>query len=823
MEIIKEVIEFFVRQFGSLTPFIQRVSDNKIFGMEMLDFNKDINNNAGSIFFFLRFGLEGYQESKLISEIYKLIEQKFNISISQDNAQLYRAKSFIKTFEKALILLEQDRVMQFSEIINSIDLLQSTLGIKEDFGFIKENLRLIDEPIVQRSKVNIAQLFVEPTAQYYYVDKSKQERVKYLLEWFYTQLQYKDFMLLLGDFGHGKTTLFKYLVANLSKEYQKDKHIPVFLTLREHFKTNSSLQEAVTNAIMPNSRMSDEFWQNSKWVIFCDGFDELNIFHQDNPEWVTLVFSELLQASGQPNVKVVISSRPILFMEQETNKKTIAKFETVVLNNFTHPQIAQWLENWSRENETITLKMLRDRGIIEIAQTPVILFLIAMMFHDELADTNKKYSKSEIYRLFFDWTVKSGGYQEDEATPKHKVPKNYREIIQEVAWQIFTHPDSRSGLLHYKILLEQLKDKFGIKDFDNWDERIFVAHAFKESKKEHIEFLHQSLREYLVAERLFGVYYAMIDEPEYQIDIAYEQILLSKPISEAKVDFFIDMTRNLSNEQKSQLKIKAKNIAHWVTILYQIAGKDASSFRGYEVYKKSDSDKLTKEHLFSENQVVLANLALLGCFFEINLYEIIEEDFNLELLKQTKSFFKSDTQLEQFEKLLAKFLFSDLSFLYTQFNAFDFNKYIFNQISFQNLEFNSCSFKESRFKNIKFENITFNSCDFYKLEWSTFEHSGVCEYKDCNFSKYNYQNRRAKEDVTYTQCIFKDSDLYYENFEGVVFRDCIFIDTKFSTNDKLDSDYMDIEFVDCVLKKGGEVEVLSGRNLEIFVETGVME
>jgi len=557
-----------------------------------------------------------------------------------------------------------------------------------------------------------------------------------VLDSFYTKLEDRDFLLLLGDFGHGKTTLFKYLTANLSKRHTTDKPIPVFLTLREHFKTNSSLQEAVTNAIMPNSRMTDTFWRNNQWLIFCDGFDELNIFHQENPEWVTLVFSSLLKESQKPNIKIVISSRPILFMERDIHSKTIGRFETLFLNDFNNTQIAQWLKNWSQQNQTITLQMLKDRDIVTIARTPVILFLIALMFHDELADSTKKYSKSEIYKTFFDWTVKSGGFIGDNTTDKHIVPTNYREIIQEIAWQIFTHPDSKSGLLHYKILLKELESKLKIDGFDVWDERIFVAHAFKESKKEHIEFLHQSLREYLVAEKLFGVYYGLIHEPEHEIDIEYEKILLDKPITEAKLNFFRDMTQSLSNKEKSTLKQKSKNIAHWVTILYQIAGKNSSRFKGYKVHRKRD-EVITQEHLFSENQVVIANLVLLGYFFEANLYDIIEEDFNIELLKQIQHFFKSDTQLESFENLFQKLFFSNLSFLYTQFNAFDFSLYIFKKVEFKNLEFNDCHFKNSRFDNVEFENITFNNCDFYKLEWSSFQHKGVCEYKGCYFDKYN--------------------------------------------------------------------------------------
>jgi len=817
---IDRVKELFFKQYqgyNAISKFMQTITNSSMSGIEMLDFNKNSNKN-GSIFLFLRFGIESFKESELIGKTYELIEQKFNIPIFSNSGKLHKLESFIKTFNRALDILKSNKNIDFRDVVDSIEILKTNLKIIEDLSFIENNQKLIDKPIVTSSKINIKQLFIEPTATFNYKNSTKKEKIKNLIDWFDRELEYKDFLILLGNFGHGKTTLFKYLVANLSKEYKKDRPIPVFLTLREHFKNQSSLQEAVTNAIMPNSRMSNEFRNSHNWIIFCDGFDELNIFHQDNLEWVTLVFSSLLKASQEKNIKIVISSRPILFMDKKIYNQTLGNFEIIDLDDFSINQIDLWLKKWSQVNKPITLQMLKDRGILNIAKIPIILFLIAMMFHDELISKEKKFSKSEIYRLFFDWTIKSSKFLQDEANfIKHNIPKDYRKIIQEIAWQIFIHPDSKSGLLHYKILLKELQRKFKVFNF-NWDERIFVIHAFKESKKEHIEFLHQSLREYLVAEKIFEVFYKIIDEPEYQIDIAYNEILLNRPVTGAKVEFFIDMTKSLSKDEKNRLKIRAKNIAHWATILYMIAQKDSSIFKGYEIYRRY-SKSITKEHFFSENQVVIANLALLGIFFEINLYDVVEEDFNLELISQIQNFFKSDTQLEVFENLLAKYLFDNLKFSHTQFNGFDFNKFVFKDVYFKNLEFNSCEFKENDFRDITFENVSFNSCNFYKLEWSNFKHIGVCEYKNCNFFKYNYQNKVAKERVVYIECIFKNSDLYYENFEGAVFNNCIFIDTKFSTNNKFDEDSMEIEFINCVLKNGDKTEVLNGKNLDIFVET----
>lgn len=46
----------------------------------------------------------------------------------------------------------------------------------------------------------------------------------------------------------------------------------------------------------------------------------------------------------------------------------------------------------------------------------------------------------------------------------------------------------------------------------------------------------------------------------------------------------------------------------------------------------------------------------------------------------------------------------------------------------------------------------------------------------------------------YKKCIFEASDLYYENFDGAVFRDCTFFDSSFSTNETLDSTASGVRF-----------------------------
>lgn len=821
----KDTVEKMIKTFynsSDISTFVNTFFEDKIKNLSFLDSNADA---TVSIFLFTNFHLLGFTSNELRQNIFKLIVEKYKIQLTEDGSNLFAIEAFLNVFEDALsyIKVNKNNHIDFQSLISKIDILKLPLPNENDLKFIEKNIDLVEKNISSIVDVNIKNLYIESKARFYYNNNElKYEDVENISNWLEREIASKDFLILLGDFGHGKTTLFKYMTAKLSKEYNHKKSIPVYLSLREHFTKGSSLKDAVTNAVMPRHKMTDDFWNQNSWLIFCDGFDELGIYHQDEPNWITLVFTTLLNESKKENIKILLSSRPVLFLDQNVKKDTVNNFDRLILKPFDEQQIEEWLNNWNKVNQDITIDMIKQRNILEIAKTPVILFLIASIFHEELEDENINYTKSQVYKKFFDWTAKTGGHIQEGESIKHPVSRNYRDILQEIAWQIFTHLDSKSGMLHYELLLKQLSAKFehtSNKFLDNFlNEKIFVAHAFKESVPEHIEFMHQSLREYLVAEKIFNVFYDYCikdfsESPVYSFN--YNNLLLTQPITQAKLDFIRDMIESLDKEQKDKLINVNRLSSDWNSLIESFISSNTEILKASNNYLKVDS-QIVQVQTYGNNLTIVTNIIILEFIFKV--YVKGEVDFN-ELRKTILSLDSND-ELYIFKNLMQKTL-KKLSFYEVNIDNLNFDNFELNENIFLGVTFEKCSFKKTSFNDTticesgsplyanpsdeyeakiptptEFKNCIFDNIELFHTTFRT------VIFENCFFYNYKGDDEFLQEDVEYLDCQFFDSIFSYDFFKGAIFSDCIFINSKFidMQNEKIH----DIKFDNCILKKSNK-------------------
>ncbi len=785
-----------------------------------LDFNTS-SYGTGSTLLFSNFHILGVSSNELRQNIFKLIEEKYFKKLTSDGTNIYALELFINTFATALayINIEKHKKINFKDIISRIDLLKIDLPSTLDLSFINKNQDLVEKNIAKSIDINIQKLYVESKAKLFYAQKeSKSQDIETLNQFIKRDIRSLDFLILLGDFGHGKTTFFKYMTAELSKEYNDGEYIPIYISLREHYKKNGNLRDAVSNALLLKEKITDKFWDEHKWLIFCDGFDELNLFYQDEPNWVTSVFTELLNESKKENIKIVLSSRPVLFLDPNLKKDTVNNFDRVLLKPFDRDQIKEWLENWSKHNKLITIEMLEERNLLEVSQTPVILFLIATIFHEELNEKGIKYTKSQIYKKFFDSTdssKKAKGITLDDKDKEYDVPTNYREILQNIACEIFTHPDEKSGMLHYDVVLKQLSQTFEEKDIkDLLSEKIFVAHAFKESIPEHVEFIHQSLREYLVAEKIFEVFYDLKNQSEVEYKLKYEDILFNIPISLNKVRFFRDMVKSMPIEDKNILAQRSQYIFDHPTILYQLIRDIPDRLISYSIFKK-ENQKIIEEKAYSDNQVVISNLMLFGFLFHLYTTNEVSDEFEFENLKKLTHFFNSHSQLENFNYLLKK-SFTELSFKGIQIENIAFDEFEFIDNRFEEVTFISCSFDSTKFINVEFINsVKFIDCSFTANTLDNINFDGV-EFENCDFSYFDSSKSKMLYQIStsYVESSFHNVTLNFESYKDTKFFDCIFTSSRFLDEDqKYDSKLI---FNNCVIKD--ENDQWSNMGNDVWIE-----
>jgi uncharacterized protein YjbI with pentapeptide repeats len=375
--------------------------------------------------------------------------------------------------------------------------------------------RALRRNVFPDAKITTEQIFVEPNATLTSIQRramgSAANATPLLLRWL-TDLregrESRQPLLLLGTFGVGKSTLltvFAHTLLDLPIGIT-----PILIPLRdlagladEGFRPVLERYVREEYGVDLAQRPEDE---SIRYLLLCDGFDELNLYYSriEASEWALRAHDALASLARRSDVGVILSSRPLVSLERRESQPQLE------LGLFFKEQIEQWCANYRRVrpnvNAAFNYETLRKRGLAEVAQTPIILYMIALLYEDGFLD-REHYTNTDIYRTFIDWT-ESGGYSRDSSKkePKHRLPDNYREILQEIAWLIFRSP---LGWLPEEELVAALQAKYGrLRRNVVIGSNLLVAHMLQPARGSKgdarlIEFTHQSFREYLVAERLW--------------------------------------------------------------------------------------------------------------------------------------------------------------------------------------------------------------------------------------------------------------------------------------------------------------------------------
>jgi hypothetical protein len=128
-------------------------------------------------------------------------------------------------------------------------------------------------------------------------------------------------LVLLGDFGAGKTTFMRQIHYKCAKQFLAGSfaRMPLYIQLRDYFdvKSGNELIEkffSLELATRVPQRLFDEFTKVGRFLVLLDGFDEMGVI-SDN-ETRRKNYLKLRQLT-RPASKVVITCRPAYFVTHE--------------------------------------------------------------------------------------------------------------------------------------------------------------------------------------------------------------------------------------------------------------------------------------------------------------------------------------------------------------------------------------------------------------------------------------------------------------------------------------------------------------------------
>jgi predicted NACHT family NTPase len=256
-------------------------------------------------------------------------------------------------------------------------------------------------------------------------------------------------LIVLGEFGSGKTTFLKCLAIQCNQGRFQSQLIPIFIELKYFAITARSNQSdfSLLNYILDDFLLNCDVWEeqintlllNGKAFILLDGLDEVD---PENADFVIREISYFVKLYFSN--KFVISCR---IGSQLADRLFNLNFTYVKLADFQTKQIEAFAKKWfvavtrnSREQGLSQaakfiekLYLSEHQSILQLAGTPILLNLACLVFQEKSNFYSRKYKLYEegLEILLFRWDeVKN--IKRDEVYRKLPV-WNKKQVLSQVA------------------------------------------------------------------------------------------------------------------------------------------------------------------------------------------------------------------------------------------------------------------------------------------------------------------------------------------------------------------------------------------------------
>lgn len=310
-----------------------------------------------------------------------------------------------------------------------------------------------------------------------------------------------NFVTIIGDAGSGKSTLVKHLFLN---SIQEKIGIPILIELRYLNNYNNSFEEYIyekifENKLSTNSNILERLLQKGKFVLFLDGYDELNA---DTKQKVIQGLNSFINM--YTSNKFILTSRPYSDIEHlplfHNYKVKSLSFENGEIEGFIHKQLAT--ETELALKIVTSLKNNYNHYIGSFLTNPLLLSLYILTFQRDASIPSKKYIfyRRVVNALFSEHDSKTKlGFVREKLCNLNQ--EQYEEILK--AYCFLTYFDSKFDwdIDYATTTLKHIKEKTNNIAFDSIEfiNDLKSAIALWIEDNGVISFAHRSLQEYFAA------------------------------------------------------------------------------------------------------------------------------------------------------------------------------------------------------------------------------------------------------------------------------------------------------------------------------------
>ncbi len=323
------------------------------------------------------------------------------------------------------------------------------------------------------------------------------------------------FILVLGDFGTGKTFLLHELARRMGKA--GGLLVPVLIEMR----TLEKAQELDSLVVQHMAKAGVEridlpafhyMLTHGRIALLFDGFDELAL--RVSYERAAEHFSTLIQAA-QGEAKIVVTSRTQHFYSDQQMKSALGEqassqrgYRLVRLQRFTHKQVQAFLEKRLGDPEKAArrLKLLAEvKDLLGLAENPRMLGFIADISEEKLLEAqarDKEITSASLYEMLLNQWLQ---HEFDRAHPRGGLPgldlKQRWSAVTDLAIRLWHRMERALNILELPSeLTAAIKElaKHNISS-EEVQHQIGSGTLLVRDEGNNFSFIHQSVMEWLVA------------------------------------------------------------------------------------------------------------------------------------------------------------------------------------------------------------------------------------------------------------------------------------------------------------------------------------
>lgn len=375
---------------------------------------------------------------------------------------------------------------------------------------------------VKDTKVTLKNLFVMPSYKEGYDDADLPSRNDLKARIIKFMNNDKDFLIISGSGGLGKTTLVSWMNYHYAEKDEIGQELfgnkkLITIRLRDLNKELISAEKGMIPAIIEylNIMSIDELEEKyPDSIMVLDGFDELCMVENlHDPQ--SLIYD--LDRKNIQGIKFIITSRP----------KYIARnvdfpHEYIVLQHFEEPQVKEWLYKYTGEDycgEKIDDKIieylttLNESSFSMICDTPMNLYMLVSKKADSLLINNNWALYKHIFYNELSEAEYNAMFPNADRHYEHDIivlRDVLYQISEEIAYMMYTRRNSKLYVNEdeLKEIIDKLSDSLPILKRANMKDVTAQCYAiccyWKEyADKGAIEFLHNDIRDFFLAEKIY--------------------------------------------------------------------------------------------------------------------------------------------------------------------------------------------------------------------------------------------------------------------------------------------------------------------------------